>query len=150
MNIQVASSAFSHGQRIPPRYTWHGRNMSPPLHWSDPPNACKSQALICLDSSRHLYHWILYNLYCQARYVNEALPSVETLASGSKHGLNDFGQVGYCGPVIKKGESREYQFKVVALNDYLELPCAITGQIFETAIDGLVLAEGELVGYFRL
>ncbi|MGZ5280194.1 MAG: YbhB/YbcL family Raf kinase inhibitor-like protein, partial [Pseudobdellovibrionaceae bacterium] len=40
---------FAENDNIPVRYTQEGENISPPLEWSDVPNACKSFAVVCED-----------------------------------------------------------------------------------------------------
>jgi hypothetical protein len=46
MTLSLASPAFAEGGEIPTPYTCGGRDVSPPLAWSDPPSGTKSLALI--------------------------------------------------------------------------------------------------------
>ena len=42
--MKITSSAFDEGAMIPSQYTCDGINISPPLNWSDAPEATKSFA----------------------------------------------------------------------------------------------------------
>jgi len=47
--LLLTSSAFARGGAIPPAYTCEGRNVSPPLAWSDAPAGTKTFALVVED-----------------------------------------------------------------------------------------------------
>lgn len=49
MKIELLSTAFKDGQRIPAKYTGEGEDVSPPLEWRGLPEATKQLALICDD-----------------------------------------------------------------------------------------------------
>ena len=49
MALQLTSTAFPEGATIPKQYTADGRNLSPPLRWTDAPAGAKSFALVCED-----------------------------------------------------------------------------------------------------
>ena len=49
MSFLLTSTAFEDGQPIPLDYTREGRDVSPPLKWTDPPAGTRSLALICED-----------------------------------------------------------------------------------------------------
>src|SRR5947199_8365740 len=74
MGFQLTSTAWTEGQPIPSRYTGAGENLSPPLKWTDPPEASQSLALICEDPDAPggiFTHWILYNLPVASRELSE-------------------------------------------------------------------------------
>jgi Raf kinase inhibitor-like YbhB/YbcL family protein len=92
------------------------------LHgWHSIPGGVKPTyliALICDDPDAPLgtwVHWVLFNLPTQSRELDEGVPTTETLPSGAKHGKNDFGKIGYCGPAPPKGKAHRYFFKLYAL-----------------------------------
>ncbi len=63
--MKLTSPAFDPNQLIPSQYTCDGENMSPPLHWDEPPEGTQSLALICdvPDAPGKTWvHWIVYNL----------------------------------------------------------------------------------------
>ena len=123
-NVQVLSSAFKEGGAIPKDYTCDGKNVSPPLRWSDYPAGTKSFALICDDPdapSRTWVHWVLYDLPSTTESLPERVSADYTLPNGAKQGTNDFGKTGYGGPCPPSGTHR-YLFKVYALDTMLNLP----------------------------
>src|SRR5215217_5719513 len=48
--LSLTSDAFQQGQPIPAQYTCDGANQSPPLKWSEPPEATKSFAIVVDDT----------------------------------------------------------------------------------------------------
>jgi Raf kinase inhibitor-like YbhB/YbcL family protein len=70
MVLTRTSSAFSHQDEIPRRYTCEGEDVSPPLAWSGAPEGTESFALIVDDPDAPdpnapkmtWVHWIFYNL----------------------------------------------------------------------------------------
>lgn len=151
MGIDLTSTAFQDGQTIPRQCTADGKNISPPLKWSNPPATTKSFALICEDpdAPRGTWtHWVLLNLPPTSRELGEAVPSLETLPDGSIQGTNDFGKVGYGGPAPPPGKPHRYFFKVYALDQLLNIqPGATRKQLLE-AMGGHILAEGQLIGTY--
>jgi Raf kinase inhibitor-like YbhB/YbcL family protein len=151
MTITVNSTAFREVQTIPPQYTADGKNVSPPLRWSDPPPKTKSFALICddPDAPRGTWvHWVLVNLPRDRRELEEAVPAQELLPGGAKQGTNDFGKVGYGGPSPPPGKPHRCFFKLYALDTLLELAPGVTKDQLVAAMRGHVLAEGQLMGKY--
>lgn len=151
MSFELTSSAFKEGEGIPRRYTCEGEDVSPPLHWSVPPEATKSFAIIADDPDAPAgtwVHWVIYNLPLDLRGLAEAVPAKEQLPSGALQGLNDSKRVGYGGPCPPPGRPHRYYFKLYALDTMLALkPRATKAQVLE-ACKGHVLAETQLMGRF--
>jgi Raf kinase inhibitor-like YbhB/YbcL family protein len=148
--IKVTSSAFGEGGMIPAEYTADGRNISPPLAWTGGPEGTKSFALINDDPDAPMgtwVHWVLYNIGPDVTSLNENVLPEETLPNGAIQGTTDFGRIGYGGPAPPSGTHR-YYFKVYALDTILDLPTGATKRQVEAAIDGHVLAEGQLMGKY--
>jgi Raf kinase inhibitor-like YbhB/YbcL family protein len=151
MALQVTSSVFKEGETIPRPYTGDGKDLSPPLEWSDPPEGTVSFALICEDpdAPRGLWvHWVLFNLPANTRSLEEGLPAQATLSGGAVQGKNDFGKVGYGGPAPPRGKPHRYYFKVYALDSTLDLPAGATRAELLAAMKGHILAEGQLMGRY--
>ena len=146
MEILITSSAFNEAGTIPGRYTCDGQDVSPPLTWSGVPQEAKSLALIADDPdcpSGTWVHWILFNL--PSSFNN--LP--EKAASGvGIQGKNDFRKLGYNGPCPPKGKPHRYYFKLYALDTMLNLPAGATKAEVEKAIQGHILAQGQLMGKY--
>ncbi|MCA1815665.1 MAG: YbhB/YbcL family Raf kinase inhibitor-like protein [Acidobacteria bacterium] len=151
VQLKVTSAAFAEGQSIPAQYTCDGRNVSPPLAWDGVPSNAKTLALVAddPDAPRGTWvHWVLFNLPAGEKALAEALPATETLASGAKQGKNDFGNAGYGGPCPPSGAHR-YFFKLYALDTRLDLASGATKDQLLKAMQGHVVAEGELMGRYQ-
>jgi hypothetical protein len=149
--MQLMSSAFEEGAAIPKQYTGDGKNVSPPLRWSDVPEGTRSFALICddPDAPRGTWvHWVLLNLPGDTRELAEAVPATGALPSGARQGKNDFGKIGYGGPAPPPGKPHRYFFKLYALDSMLDLKEGATKQQLEQAMKGHVLAQGQLMGKY--
>lgn len=151
MAFELTSSAFKEGERIPDRHTCEGDDLSPPLHWSVPPAATKSFALIADDPDAPggtWVHWVIYNLSLDLRGLPEGIPAKDHWLDGALQGLTDFKRVGYGGPCPPPGKPHRYYFKLYALDAALTLkPRATKSQLLE-ACKGHVLAEAQLMGRF--
>lgn len=150
MDIRLTSTAFTDGGTIPQKYTCDGADVSPPLAWDNVPEGTKSFALICDDPDAPMgtwVHWVLFNLPADTRNLPEAVPPDKELPSGARQGTNDFRKIGYGGPCPPSGTHR-YYFKLYALDTLLELPAGISKAQLLKAMEGHVLAEGQLMGRY--
>jgi Raf kinase inhibitor-like YbhB/YbcL family protein len=151
MTLELTSTAFAPGQPIPSKYTCDGENVSPPLHWSDPPHGTQSLALICDDPDAPAgtwVHWVLYNLLAKARALPEAVPANADLPDGSRQGKNSGGRLGYSGPCPPSGTHR-YFFKLYALDTVLGLASGADKSQLLQAMQGHILAQTELMGTYK-
>ncbi len=150
MALVITSSAFSDGQAIPNRYSCDGPDVSPDLAWSGVPEGAASLALICDDPDAPMgtwVHWVLFNIPADADGLPAEIPSDAALENGARHGTNDFRRLGYGGPCPPGGTHR-YFFKLYALDTMLELDSGITKAQLLEAMEGHVLAEGQLMGTY--
>ena len=117
-SMQLTSSSFNDGTNIPQQYTGEGADISPQLSWTDAPEATKSFALICHDpdapvispGSYGYVHWVLYNI---PFYINSLEENTDLYTSG----VNDFGNLGYGGPMPPNGHGiHHYYFWLLALD----------------------------------
>lgn len=151
MNIKVTSSAFAEGGMIPKQYTCDGKDVSPPLAWDGVPATAKTIAIICDDPDAPMgtwVHWVLFNLPASTKELTENVPTKKVLPNGAKQGTNDFGRIGYGGPCPPGGTHR-YYFKVYALDCELKLDAGATKAQLLKAMEGHVLAEGQLMGKYK-
>ena len=150
MDIQVSSTAFEEGGMIPAQYTADGANVSPPLTWSGIPEGTKCLALISDDPDAPMgtwVHWVLYNLPPGLTGLSENVPADEELAGGGLHGVNDFRRYGYGGPAPPSGTHR-YYLKLYALDAMLEVGPGLNKDELLKAMEGHVLAKGQLMGKY--
>ena len=117
-SMQLTSSAFNDGTNIPQQYTGEGADISPQLSWTDAPEATKAFALICHDPDAPLIspgsygyvHWVLYNIPFN---INSLEENTDLYTSG----VNDFGNLGYGGPMPPNGHGiHHYYFWLLALD----------------------------------
>ncbi len=151
MEIKVTSSAFKEGGMIPAKYTCDGADVSPPLQWDAVHEGTQSVALICDDPDAPMgtwVHWVLFNLPGTTSSLAEKVPTDKTLASGAKQGTNDFRKIGYGGPCPPGGTHR-YFFKIYALDTQLDLPAGADKARLLKAMQGHILAQGELMGKYK-
>jgi len=146
MTLTVRSSAFQDGGIIPRQCTCDGENLAPPLDWSGVPSQSKSVALICDDPdapSGTFTHWVLYN-------IPPAVHSLDARTPVATEGVNGFGKIGFGGPCPpKKDPAHHYHFHVYALDVDSLGPAGLSAEDVRKAVNGHVIAEGELVGTYK-
>ena len=148
--MKLNSKAFDTNGIIPLQFTCDGKDISPPLSWSEPPADTKSLALICDDPDapgKTWVHWVVYNLPLSTRFLSEAVPEGKKIADGGLQGINDFKKLSYGGPCPPGGTHR-YFFKIYALDQILDLEPGATKTELEVAMKGHILDRGELMGYY--
>jgi Raf kinase inhibitor-like YbhB/YbcL family protein len=144
--LSLASESFQHGDRLPDRHALEGENLSPHLSWSGLPDGTRSVAVICEDPdapSGTFVHWVAWAVDPEAGGLDEgeAPPS---------EGQNGFGNTGYDGPSPPPGHgTHRYYFRVYALDAEPELEPGASKEDLEAAIEGHVLAAGELMGTYE-
>lgn len=151
-SLRLTSSAFAPGGPIPTDDTSDGADRSPPLSWSDPPAGTVAFVLVVEDPdapSGLFTHWLLYDLPAGTRSLPPGLPTAESLANGARQGRNDFGTLGYRGPCPPPGPPHRYAFRLYALDRLTGLPPGAQRAAVLRAVEGHVLATGELVGTYR-
>jgi len=153
MSMTITSSAFAQNAAIPKLYTCEGKDISPPLAWSGAPGHAKSLVLIVDDpdapdpaAPRMTWvHWVLYNLPATSTGLSEA---VKALPPGTLEGLNDWQRTGYGGPCPPVGRHR-YFHKLYALDRVLPDMGKPSKQKLEQAMQGHVIAQGQLIGTYQ-
>jgi Raf kinase inhibitor-like YbhB/YbcL family protein len=149
--MQIQSSAFEEGATIPKKHTCEGEDVSPALSWSAPPSGTKSLVLICDDPDAPVgtwVHWVLFGLSPDTVELPEGVPSDGEVLGGAKHGRNDFGNLGYGGPCPPPGPAHRYFFKIYAVDTEPMLNVGATKADVMQAIEGHILAEGQLMGLY--
>lgn len=146
MAIVLTSSAFGEGESIPGKYTCDGEDLSPPLSWSGVPDAAKSLVLIVDDPDAPggtFVHWVLFDLSADIKELPEGIKGVGV------EGVNDFRRRGYNGPCPPRGSVHRYFFKIYALDGKLNLAAGASKRDVERAMQGHVLAQGQMTGRYR-
>lgn len=158
MSISVTSASFKSGEPIPKQHTEDGEDRSPPLSWSSLPNGTKQLALICDDPdaprAEPWVHWVIYHLPGTLTALPEGVAKSAKLdnPTGAVQGRNSWssGQtVGYRGPAPPAGKVHHYRFRLYALDSELKLDEGLDKSELLKAMEGHILAWGELVGTYK-
>jgi Raf kinase inhibitor-like YbhB/YbcL family protein len=142
-DLKVKSPAFEHGKLIPKKYSCDGQDINPPLTIEGIPKEAKTLVLALDDPdapSGTFDHWIVWDIPASTTKIAEnSVPG--------KEGFNSARQTGYMGPCPPSGTHR-YFFKVYALDIELNLGLGSKKKDAEKAMQGHVLAKGELMGTY--
>jgi len=152
MAFAIMSPSFADQAEIPSQYTCEGKDIAPPLSWSDVPAGTKSLAIIVDDpdapdpkAPRTTWvHWVVVDIPPSAT----GLPEGGALPPGARAGKNDWKRTGYGGPCPPIGRHR-YFFKLYALDTTLPALKAPTKAELEAAMRGHVLGQAQLVGTYQ-
>jgi Raf kinase inhibitor-like YbhB/YbcL family protein len=157
-NIVVESPTLKMDQTMPRDYTPDGRNVSPPLTWTNVPAGAKALAVICEDPDAGnpppFVHWVIYRIPATAKGVPEGIPidpaaPMPAEIAGAVQGMSGFRRAIYRGPAPPPGKPHHYHFVVYALDANLDLkPGLIRAELLE-AIKGHVIGQGELVAIYE-
>ena len=174
VSITFTSSVFNEKRRIPKKNTCtklsaNVPNISPPIMWEGVPAEAVTLALIMdsqeLPDNEEQVHWVLWNLPPDTTELTEGVPDTETLDNGAVQGTNGDGTIGYYGPCPPpivpiafdtagganlrhqaQQAIQQYTFRLYALDTTIDLPAGSTKADLISAMEGHVLAAGELVG----
>ncbi len=139
--MRLNSSAFT--TEIPAVYTCDGKNVNPPLSISEVSREAKSLALIVDDPdapSGDWVHWLVWNIDPAATEIAEnSIPGIQ--------GTTDFGTAAWGGPCPPSGTHR-YYFKLYALNIRVNLPTTAKKADLESAMQGHILQQTELISIY--
>ena len=141
--LTVTSPEFENNGMIPSKFTADGDDVNPRLEIEGIPAGTVSLVLIVDDPDAPMgdwVHWVVWNILPAEKIEENRVPGVE--------GLNDFNRHSYGGPCPPSGTHR-YFFKVYALDTKLDLNPNSRKRDVERAMEGHVLAKGEIVGLYR-
>ena len=148
--MQITSSAFMDNTPIPGLYTCDGEDINPPLSIEGVPSGAVSLVLLVDDPDAPdptapqvvWEHWVMWNLPANTSSIDAG-----SVPAGAVQGTNSWGRTAYGGPCPPIGTHR-YFFKLFALNTNLALSTTSIKADVETAMQGHVLAEAQLVGLY--
>ena len=152
MSLTLASEGFRQGENIPQQFTCSGANISPALSWNRLPPNTKSLALLVTDPDSLFgayVHWILYNLPPEPNHIAAGVPRSEVLPDGAKQGMNTDDAIGYTGPCPPGNDIHRYVFTLYALDTMLSPPSPVNKKQLVQAMEGHVLASGQLMGRYH-
>ena len=156
VQLQVRSPAVGEDWRIDPVFAVEGDNISPPLSWSGTPEGTEAFAVVVEDpdapGDTPFLHWTVWDL---PKTLTELPANVEqkpraSSLSGAPQGRNGSGSFGWYGPKPPAGHGvHHYHFQVFALSKRLGMEPETGLAELMSALKGVTLASGELVGTFE-
>jgi len=153
--MQITSSAFADGGKIPLQYVMPGaggQNISVPLSWSGAPAGTQSFALSMVDPhpvAHNWVHWLVIGLPKDCASLPEGA-SGRKMPPGAQELQNSFGDMGYGGPQPPRGSGdHPYVFTLYALSaPQVEIGKSVGLAAFKQALEGKTLATATITGYF--
>jgi Raf kinase inhibitor-like YbhB/YbcL family protein len=125
MSFKAWSPAFTAGNFVPKNYVFNsmgcdGKNISPPVEWSEAPPDTKSFALTVFDPDAPniggWWHWTVVNIPSNVAKLEEGASGQNKLPKEAKEIETDYGEKHYGGPCPPAGDSpHHYIFTVYAL-----------------------------------
>ncbi len=151
--INVTSPSI-HGE-IPPIHSEYEDGISPPLAWNTVDGA-RSYALVMEDldatAIKPFVHWLAWNIPASTTELPQGLQVQGRLTDpdGLLQGRTSRGSIGYFGPRPPVGDPpHHYHFQVFALDSELDVPAGAERDKVLAAMQGHVIAAGELVGTYQ-
>ena len=153
-DASIRTSAFTHGESIPDKYTCEGEDRSPELTIADVPDDAAALAVVVDDPDAPagtFTHWLLWNVPADTVEIEEGVSQTEEVASlgGAKQGENDFGDVGYRGPCPPEGDDpHEYRFTLYVLNEELDVDAGVPRPEVQDELDAKTRDTDQFTGTF--
>ncbi len=142
--LTITSPSFINNGSIPLKYSCEGQKINPPLQVSGVPATAVSLALIMHDPDAPIAggftHWVMWNIPVNGKITENY--------KGANQGLNGAQQYGYTGMCPPSG-THHYHFMVYALDTKLSLDSKTNKAALEKAMQGHILAQGDLVGLYQ-
>jgi Raf kinase inhibitor-like YbhB/YbcL family protein len=142
--LTITSPDFKENGMIPSKYTCEGDNSSPALHIAGIPANTKSLAIVLHDPDAQreggFTHWVAFNI--------DPATDLPEKFNGGIQAMNGANKAGYIGPCPPTG-SHHYHFIVYAVDSKLDLEKTAGKDQLEKALQGHILAKGELVGLYQ-
>jgi Raf kinase inhibitor-like YbhB/YbcL family protein len=135
--LHVSSPAFSDGSSLPWEFTcYNALEPAPPISWSSGPNGTRTYVVV-MDAPERPggigVQWLVFNVPADAADVSNGVL-----------GSNDVGRLGYSAPCPPTNVRYRYRVSVYALDSALPLGQGASAADVMAAMDGHVLALGEL------
>jgi Raf kinase inhibitor-like YbhB/YbcL family protein len=148
--LQVSSGSFAAGQTMPQKLTCDGPDVSPDIQWSSAPVGTQSYVIVMDDPDAPLgfTHWLAYDIPANTREEPEGASTPSRRLDHAGEGINSFDHAGYGGPCPPEGHPHHYVFHVYALDVNPGLPAGQSKEQVMAAMQGHVLAQGQLTGLY--
>ena len=148
--MQLTCPSFKNSHVIPDKYSRYYQDFSPPLAWIDVPPGTVSYTLFCDDPDApngNWVHWVFFNIPASQNNLPENVDKKPHPAIGGVQGRNDFGQIGYGGPIPPKG-THTYIFTLLALDTEIACNPGVTKKEVIRQVSSHILAKAQLIGTY--
>lgn len=163
--LTLSTTAWTDGGTIPIKHSQAGRDVSPPLNWTDPqwttpPQGDTSFVLLVHDLDAvngdgvtTPLHWLVWNIPGSTRSLAEGVPHGGDLPSGARQ-ISQTGPY-YRGPAAPAtGPPHHYAFELYLIEGTIDVPAvgaspAATRTAVWTAMAGKIRGKATLTGTFR-
>lgn len=168
--------AWTDGGAIPAAHAQAGRDVSPPLRWSNVPEGTTSFVVIVHDldtigpAGDDSLHWLVWNIPASTTSLAQGVPQGNAPVPPSQGGGGGGGgprtptdgprQISGTGPYYRgpaapaSGPAHHYVFEVLALDAWVDVPAvgqspAATRAAVMAAVSGHLRGKGTLFGTYR-
>jgi len=157
--MALTTTAWPDGGTIPLKHSQAGKDVSPPLAWSNVPGEAVSFVIVAHDidalanNGDDMLHWLLWNIPKTVSAIHEGAPAMGQLPDGTRQ-LSGTGPY-YRGPAAPaSGPAHHYVFEVYALDSMLDIVATgqnpgVTRAAVMTAMAGHIRGKGLLVGLYK-
>ena len=151
--LMISSALFDNNDWMPDRCSGYGEDQSPDLKIEGIPEGTVTLVVIMDDLDhpvfREFNHWIAWNIP-GVNLIPEALPggAVSEEPFHIEQGIG-YGKHVYRGPKPPFNGKHRYRFRVLALDTRLQLRNKSRKKDLVSAMDGHILAAGELWGIYQ-
>jgi len=151
--FSIKSTEFGNEDYLPPQFASDGKNVSPPISWSNAPEGTQSFVLILDDRSaipivgRTVIHWTIINIPVTVDSLSEgidisSIPDAEAI-------YNDFCVAGYTGPCPLDSTVHTYRFNLFAMKEKaIDLPLCLTARQFDEFFADKIAGKARLICRF--
>jgi Raf kinase inhibitor-like YbhB/YbcL family protein len=158
--MTLTTSAWTDGGAIPAKHSQAGRDVSPPLTWSAPPDTATSFVLLVHDldavtqnGATSTLHWLVWNIPGAARALPEGVAAQSELVDGTRQ-ISQTGPY-YRGPAAPaSGPPHHYAFELYAVEGTIDVaavgasPAETRTAVFN-AMAGRIRGKATLIGTYR-
>jgi Raf kinase inhibitor-like YbhB/YbcL family protein len=156
-NFTLTSPAFEHGAPIPDHHRGRlfGKNISPALEWTTPPEGAKELLLIVQDPDvpgrKPATHALTIGIDPSLHGIPEGGLAHPSPVPGITHGKGGLGRRGWSGPLPPRSHGpHTYAFQLFALDTAPQLPEGFTLTDALQAMPGHVIARARLDGTYEV
>jgi len=132
-----------------------GRNISPELHWNNPPKGTKSFAITVYDpdapTGSGWWHWLVVNIPADTKQIVAGASAKHTLPKGAVETMTDYGSAGFGGACPPKGDkAHRYVFTVHALDvESLDLKAESNSALVGFMVNSHTIQKASLLSYYQ-